>query len=115
MLGPTATPEAIAGLREQIGLDQPLYMQFLIYVPQSAARRSRHILADDAAGLEDLLQRFPATLELVTLALLLAIADRRHRWRRLRPSNRSGWCAHGSPTSTACWPAPCPTSGSRWC
>lgn len=32
MLGPTATKEAIAALRQQLGLDQPLYIQFLIYV-----------------------------------------------------------------------------------
>ena len=74
MLGPTATPSAIAALRQQLGLDQPLYMQFLIYV--------RDLLHGDLGTswqttrpvLEDLIQRFPATLELVTLSLLLAIA-----------------------------------------
>ncbi len=73
MLGPTATPSAIAGLREQLGLDQPLYMQFLIYV--------RNLLHGDLGTswqttrpvLEDLIQRFPATLELVTFSLMLAI------------------------------------------
>ena len=73
MLGPTATPAAIASLREQLGLDQPLYMQFLIYV--------RNLLHGDMGTswqttrpvLEDLIMRFPATLELVTYSLLLAI------------------------------------------
>ena len=32
MLGPTATPDAIASLRAQMGLDQPLYIQFILYV-----------------------------------------------------------------------------------
>jgi peptide/nickel transport system permease protein len=73
MLGPTATKEAIAALRQQLGLDQPLYIQFLIYV--------RNLLHGDLGTswqttrpvLEDLYQRFPATIELVTYSLLLAI------------------------------------------
>ncbi len=74
MLGPTATPAAIAGLREQLGLEEPLYVQFFIYV--------RNLLHGDLGTswqttrpvLEDLMLRFPATLELVTFALVLAIA-----------------------------------------
>ena len=74
MLGPTATPEAIASLRGQMGFDQPLYVQFVIYL--------EHLLHGDLGTswqttrpvLEDLVQRFPATLELVTFSLLLAIA-----------------------------------------
>ena len=73
MLGPTATPTAIAALREQMGLDQPFYTQFFIYV--------RNLLHGDLGTswqttrpvLEDLAMRFPATLELVTLSLILAI------------------------------------------
>lgn len=73
MLGPTATPSAIAALQQQLGLDQPLYTQFLIYV--------RDLLHGDLGTswqttrpvLEDLVQRFPATLELVTYSLVLAI------------------------------------------
>jgi ABC-type dipeptide/oligopeptide/nickel transport system permease component len=73
MLGPTATPEAIAALRVQMGLDQPYYVQFYIYV--------RDLLHGDLGTswqttrpvLEDLMMRFPATLELVTLSLILAI------------------------------------------
>ena len=47
----------------------------------------------------DLLQRFPATLELVTLSLLVAIAHRRAARRRLRPSSRTA-SSPRSPTST---------------
>lgn len=73
MLGPTATPSAIAALQQQLGLDQPLYTQFLIYV--------RDLLHGDLGTswqttrpvLEDFVQRFPATLELVTYSLVLAI------------------------------------------
>jgi ABC-type dipeptide/oligopeptide/nickel transport system permease component len=73
MLGPTATPDAIASLRAQMGLDQPLYIQFILYV--------NHLLHGDLGTswqttrpvLDDLIQRFPATLELVTFSLILAI------------------------------------------
>ena len=73
MLGPTATPDAIASLRTQMGLDQPLYVQFILYV--------NHLLHGDLGTswqttrpvLDDLIQRFPATLELVTFSLILAI------------------------------------------
>jgi peptide/nickel transport system permease protein len=73
MLGPTATPDAIAGLRSSLGLDQPLYMQFLIYVQNLLHGDLGTSWQTTRPVLEDLLQRFPATLELVTLSLLLAI------------------------------------------
>lgn len=73
MLGPTATPEAIASLRSKLGLDHSLPVQFWIYL--------KHLVHGDLGTswqttrpvLEDLLQRFPATLELVTLGLFLAV------------------------------------------
>jgi ABC-type dipeptide/oligopeptide/nickel transport system permease component len=73
MLGPTATPEAITSLRSKLGLDHSLPVQFWIYL--------KHLVHGDLGTswqttrpvLEDLLQRFPATLELVTLGLFLAV------------------------------------------
>jgi peptide/nickel transport system permease protein len=73
MLGPTATPTAIASLREQLGLDQPLYIQFVIYVKNLLHGDLGTSWQTTRPVLEDLILRFPATLELVTLALLLAI------------------------------------------
>ena len=73
MLGPTATPSAIAALRQQLGLDQPLYIQFLIYVKNLVHGDLGTSWQTTRPVLEDLIQRFPATLELVTFSLLLAI------------------------------------------
>ncbi len=73
MLGPTATPEAIASLRQQLGLDQPLYTQFLIYLQNLLQGDLGTSWQTTRPVLEDLILRFPATLELVTLSLLLAI------------------------------------------
>lgn len=74
MLGPTATPAAIASLREQLGLDQPLYMQFFIYLADLFRGDLGTSWQTTRPVLEDLVLRFPATLELVTLSLIVAIA-----------------------------------------
>ena len=73
MLGPTATPSAIASLRQQLGLDQPLYIQFFIYIGNLLHGDLGTSWQTTRPVLEDLIQRFPATLELVTYSLLLAI------------------------------------------
>lgn len=73
MLGPLATQESVDRLRAEMGLDQPLPVQFLAYL--------RRVLHGDLGSswqttnpvLMDLAQRLPATLELVVLALLVAI------------------------------------------
>src|SRR5918998_3238880 len=74
MLGPTATPEAIASLRERMGLDQPVLIQFWIYLVNLVQGDLGTSWQTTRPVLEDLLMRFPATLELVTLGLLVAIA-----------------------------------------
>jgi ABC-type dipeptide/oligopeptide/nickel transport system permease component len=73
MLGPTATPDAIASLRAQLGLEEPLYMQFAIYVQNLLQGDLGTSWQTTRPVLEDLILRFPATLELVTLSLFLAI------------------------------------------
>lgn len=73
MLGPTATPAAIESLRQQLGLDQPLYVQFFIYVADLFRGDLGTSWQTTRPVLEDLVMRFPATLELVTYSLLLAI------------------------------------------
>ena len=73
MLGPTATPEAIASLRTKMGLDEPVFVQFWIYVKDLLHGDLGTSWQTTRPVLEDLLQRFPATLELVTLGLIVAI------------------------------------------
>jgi len=73
MLGPTATPEAIASLRTNLGLDHSLPVQFWIYLRNLAHGDLGTSWQTTRPVLEDLIQRFPATLELVTLGLLVAV------------------------------------------
>ncbi|WP_454753868.1 ABC transporter permease [Cupriavidus necator] len=73
MLGPTATPDAIASLRESMGLDKPLPVQFGLYLKNLAKGDMGTSWQTTRPVLEDLVTRFPATLELVTAGLLVAI------------------------------------------
>ncbi len=73
MLGPTATPESIASLRTKMGLDQTLPVQFVFYVKALLHGDLGTSWQTTRPVLDDLIQRFPATVELVTFGLLTAI------------------------------------------
>ena len=74
MLGERATPERVAAVRVQLGLDEPLYQQYLIYLRKVVrGDLGLSILRGDPV-LADLLHRFPATVELALSAILLALA-----------------------------------------
>lgn len=74
MLGPLATQEAVDKLRAEMGLDQPLPTQFAAYLGRLAHGDLGRSWQTTRPVLDDLAQRLPATLELVTLSLLIAIA-----------------------------------------
>ena len=72
--GAAATQEAVAQVRAQLGLDRPLLEQFLRYVGALAQGDLGLSLTTGQPVLQELLQRLPASLELVLLALVLACA-----------------------------------------
>ncbi len=74
MLGPLATQEAVDKLRAEMGLDQPWPAQFAAYLGRIAEGDFGRSWQTTNPVLSDLAQRLPATLELITLGLLLAIA-----------------------------------------
>jgi len=74
MLGPLATQEAVDKLRAEMGLDQPLPQQFIAYLGRLAEGDLGSSWQTTNPVLFDLAERLPATLELVTLSLLMAIA-----------------------------------------
>ncbi len=73
MLGPMATAESVANLRGKLGLDHALPVQFWHFLVNLAHGDLGTSWQTTRPVLDDLLQRFPATLELVTLGLLGAI------------------------------------------
>jgi peptide/nickel transport system permease protein len=72
--GGAATQEAVEEVRRQLGLDRPLFEQFLTYVGQLMRGDLGLSLTTGQPVLQELLARLPATLEVVLLGLALACA-----------------------------------------
>jgi peptide/nickel transport system permease protein len=72
--GPDANQAMVDTLRAKYGLDRPLPTQFARYLRGLAAGDLGESLRSRNAVAADLAQYFPNTFELVTLALLLAVA-----------------------------------------
>ncbi len=73
MLGEEATPQNLAALRKDLGLDQPLHIQYwnwLSKVLQGDLGKSIRTRQSVSKAIE---QRLPATLELTTLAMLVSL------------------------------------------
>lgn len=73
ILGEHATPEAVARLRESLGLDRPLWSQYLLYLGQLSRGDLGVSLINGAPVATEFLSRFPATVELTLAALLFAV------------------------------------------
>jgi len=72
-LGEEATPQAVAALRIQLGLNQPLPAQYLHWVGQILQGNFGKSLIDGTPVLKDILQRLPITFELGILAFLCSL------------------------------------------
>jgi ABC-type dipeptide/oligopeptide/nickel transport system permease component len=70
--GDGATREQMAALRHQYGFDQPLYVQLGAYLKQLASGDLGMSLYSGRPVLDDLRERFPATLELTLAAIAIA-------------------------------------------
>jgi peptide/nickel transport system permease protein len=72
-LGPYATAELHAAMVKEMGLDQPLPIQFVNYVVKLAQGDMGKSWRTGQGVRDDLFQRLPATLELAFFATLIAI------------------------------------------
>jgi len=73
LAGDRASNEMVLHMRQQLGLDQPLYVQFYRYVLDLLHGNLGVSIRTGRPVLDDLRAFFPATLELAFSALLLAI------------------------------------------
>lgn len=73
LLGERATPEGIARVNASYGFDQPLLQQYLIYVKALLQGDFGNSIKTGQPVLTTFFERFPATIELATTALLFAI------------------------------------------
>src|SRR3990172_7401682 len=74
LLGDRATPEAVAEINRQYGLDKPLHVQYwryskriLLHGDLGESSRSRQPVT------EELKRRFPATIELALAAMIFSV------------------------------------------
>jgi peptide/nickel transport system permease protein len=72
--GDRAPPDVVARVRAELGLDESLPVQFWIYLKHLAQGDLGRSVMTQHAVTADIAQYFPATLELATTAILLAIA-----------------------------------------
>ena len=93
MLGSEATPEVLEAKRKELGLDRPLYVQYLMYMglyPQPPRRNAqgeieepgysgvlqgdlgRSIVNQDRTVAQEIFTRLPATIELAVVAMFFA-------------------------------------------
>jgi peptide/nickel transport system permease protein len=74
MLGEHATPEALARLRDYLGLDKPLMVRYAAYVGHLARGDLGRSIQQNRPVVDELADAWPATLELTVAALVLAAA-----------------------------------------
>ena len=73
LLGEHATPEAVAQIRHQYGLDEPVYVQYWAYLKTLASGDLGTSIASTRTVTYAVKHRFPATIELALAAMIFAI------------------------------------------
>ena len=73
LLGENATDEQIAVVNKKLGLDKPLHEQYLVWLAGVCRGDFGRSYQDNREILPDLLDRMPATIELMCAAMLIAI------------------------------------------
>ena len=73
LLGERATPEAVAAIRHQYGLDKPIYVQYGKYAKQIVTLNFGTSVTTREEVTTEFKRRFPATIELALAAGLFAI------------------------------------------
>jgi peptide/nickel transport system permease protein len=73
LLGERATPEAQAVIRERLGLDEPILVQYARYMRQVLQLDFGVSTQTQRPVLDEFLTRFPGTIELATVALVIAV------------------------------------------
>ena len=73
LVNPESLPEEIDRVRKDFGLDQPVYVQYLKFLKGAVSGDLGNSFVFGRPALTLIAERFPATLELATSALIIAI------------------------------------------
>ena len=74
VVGDQAPRDVYEAVKRELGLDQPLWWQFWVYVQKMAAGDFGQSLVTNRPVIEDIKRVFPATLELATFATIIGVA-----------------------------------------
>jgi peptide/nickel transport system permease protein len=73
-LGPKGTPEQVQHMRETLGLDKPLVVQYAVFLKNMITLNfGTSMIGGHRPIIDEMSERFPATLELVVPASILAL------------------------------------------
>ncbi|WP_027625827.1 ABC transporter permease [Clostridium lundense] len=72
ILGQHATAEQVEKLREELGLNKPLYVQYAMFIKGVFCGNFGNSLITKTSVTKEILSRFPATIELALAAIIIA-------------------------------------------
>ncbi len=73
LLPPEASPQLVADVRHRLGLDQPIWVQFGVFVSQAAHGDFGVSYRNNQPAMQLVLDRVPATIELAAVAFLFTL------------------------------------------
>jgi ABC-type dipeptide/oligopeptide/nickel transport system permease component len=74
ILGARADPESIAALRQELGLDRPLLVQYAAFLAGAVRGDFGRSYRSNTPVIAEIAARFPATIELAVAAMAIAVA-----------------------------------------
>ncbi len=74
LLGESATPQTVAALRHQLGLDKPLWTQYALWLGQALHGNLGQSIQLQQPVTQAILQRLPVTAELGIVSLIVSVA-----------------------------------------
>jgi ABC-type dipeptide/oligopeptide/nickel transport system permease component len=72
--GPDAPEDVVQRIRVELGLERPLHVQYLSFLTRAVQGDLGRSLRSRAPVVDEILNRFPATLELTTVSMIIAVA-----------------------------------------
>lgn len=73
LLGDFTTPEAVAELRHQFGLDRPIYVQYGIFLKNAVTLDLGRSYATNRPALQQIISVFPYSLQLAVAGMVVAV------------------------------------------
>jgi ABC-type dipeptide/oligopeptide/nickel transport system permease component len=73
LLGDHANKESVAKVREELGLNKPLYVQYMIFAKKAITLDFGNSIKSKQPVIDEFKDRFPATAELALVAMFFAI------------------------------------------